>query len=246
MIALRWVLLLAAAALVLGAISGKATDLQPSALRLMVTAVVGLLAPLFWPGCAARPARTALLIVAWATAAACLAAIALRVLGNPAQPLPRIVEPCAMLMPILLLTHTAAAAVEGHLRRRSWDADNAREIAGRTVAITLALLGALPLWLGPLGELLSGRHAWIIDAVVGMSPLTHLAVASDNDLLRNQWFYQHSNLAALQFSYPGPAQLAWSYALVGGVLALLALALRRSRLPITKPPRPQLTSEKSK
>lgn len=239
-------MLLLAALLIVVGFRAAASELQPSALRVVVTAIFGLLAPLFWPGIVVTPTRTALRVVAWSAAAVCAAAVCIRVLGHAAQPLPQILEPCAMLMPILLLTHTAAAAVEGHLRRRSWDADNAREIAGRTVAITLALLGALPLWLGPLGELLSGRHAWIIDAVVGMSPLTHLAVASDNDLLRNQWFYQHSNLAALQFSYPGPAQLAWSYALVGGVLALLALALRRSRLPITKPPRPQLTSEKSK
>ena len=77
-------------------------------------------------------------------------------------------------------------------------------MAGRTVALVLALLGSLPLWLGPAGELLSGRQPWIIDAIVGMSPLTHLAVASDNDLLRNEWLYQHSNLAALQTLLSGP------------------------------------------
>ncbi len=80
---------------------------------------------------------------------------------------------------------------------------DAREAAGRSAAVALALLGALPLWLGPVAETLSARHDWAIDAVVGASPLTHLAVASGNDLLRNQWFYQHANLAALLFSYPG-------------------------------------------
>ena len=110
-----------------------------------------------------------------------------------------------MLMLILLVTHAVAAGLEGRLRGQSGDAETAREMAGRAAALALALLGSLPLWLGPAAELLAGRHPWIIDAVVGMSPLTHLAVASGNDLLRNQWFYQHSNLAALQFSYPSLA-----------------------------------------
>ena len=97
-------------------------------------------------------------------------------------------------------------------------------MAGRTVAIGLALLGALPLWLGPVGELLSDRHEGLIDAVIAVSPLTHLAVASGNDLLRNPWFYQHANLAALKFSYPGLAELAAAYAAVTAFVAMLALA----------------------
>ena len=104
-------------------------------------------------------------------------------------------------------------------------------MAGRTAAIALALVGSLPLWLGPAGELLAGRQPWIIDAVVGVSPLTHLAVASGNDLLRNQWFYQHSNLAALQFSYPGLARLTLSYASAILALALVALAFRSAASP---------------
>ena len=104
-------------------------------------------------------------------------------------------------------------------------------MAGRTVVIALALLGAMPLWLGPAAELLSGQHPWTIDAVIGLSPLTHLAVASGNDLLRNQWLYEHSNLAALQFSYPVLTELAWFYAMVSLMLALTALAFRRLRRP---------------
>jgi hypothetical protein len=132
-----------------------------------------------------------------------------------------------MLLLILLVTHAVAAGLEGRLRTRSADAETAREMAGRAAAFALALLGSLPLWLGPAGELLAGRHPWIIDAVVGMSPLTHLAVASGNDLLRNQWFYQHSNLAALQFSYPSLAELILSYALASLALALIPLASGR-------------------
>ena len=228
-------MLLLATLLILAAFGATTVDLQPSALRVAVTAVVAVLAPLCWPGSAAIsipaliPTRTALRIAAWSAAAACVAAIALRILGSTAQPWSRIAPCCLMLLPILLVTHAAAAGLEGQLRSRSADAHGERELAGRTVAIGLALLGALPLWLGPAAELLSDRHAWLIDAVIGASPLTHLAVASGNDLLRNQWFYQHSNLAALRFSYPGLLELAMSYAAVCALLALLSLVMRRSR-----------------
>ena len=102
-IAARWAMLLVAAVLILAAFGAtRLPIMQPSALRVMVTAVVGLLAPLFWPGSGATPARTALRIAGWSVAAACLAAIALRILGNPAQPFARILRACAMLMLILL------------------------------------------------------------------------------------------------------------------------------------------------
>jgi len=223
--------MLVAAGLTLAALRASPTELPPSALRLAVTAVVGLLAPLFWPGVAASPARTTLRIGVWSAAAAGLAAIALRGLGGTAQPWARILASCAMLMAILLLTHAAAAGLEALLRVRLADAQGARETAGRTAVLALALLGALPLWLGPAAELLSSRHAWALDAAIGASPLTHLAVASGNDLLRNEWLYQNSNLAALPFSYPGLAPLAWSYATVCGLLALCALARSRWRRP---------------
>ncbi len=223
-----------------------ATDLQPSALRVAVTAIIGLIAPLFWPGNAATPARTALRIAAWSAAAACLAAIALRIAGNAGQPFARILAACGMLLLILLVTHAAAAGLEGRLRGRSENAETAREMAGRAAALALALVGSLPLWLGPACELLAPRHPWIIDAAIGISPLTHLAIASGNDLLRNQWLYQHSNLAALQFSYPGMTDLAVAYASVLSLLVLFPLASLRRRRPIDDPGPTYPTMEQSK
>lgn len=239
-------MLLVAASLMLAVLGVAGTALQPSALRVAVTAVVGLLAPLFWPGIAATPARTALRIAAWSAAAAGTAAMALLALGNPAQPFSRILGSCLMLLLILLPAHAVAAALEAGLRGPSMAADSAREMAGRAVACTLALLGSLPLWFGPAAELLSRHHPWIIDAMLGISPLTHLAVASDNDLLRNQWLYQHSNLASLQFSYPGLAAPAWTYAALCGVLALIVLALRQAHRPGARATRTQPTQEQSK
>ena len=229
MIVARVAMLAMPGVLMLAAFGATATDLQPSALRVAVTAVIGVTAPLFWPGNAATPARTALRVGAWSAAAACLAAITLQFAGNSGQPFARVLAACGMLLLILLVTHAVAAGLEERLRDQSGDAETAREMAGRAAALALALLGSLPLWLGPASELLAGRYPWIIDAVVAMSPLTHLAVASGNDLLRNQWFYQHSNLAALHFSYPSPVELVLSYGSVCLALALIPLASLRPR-----------------
>jgi hypothetical protein len=244
MIAARWVTLAVAGVLMLAAFG--ATDLQPSALRVAVTATIGLIAPLFWPGNAATPARTALRIAAWSAAVACLAAIVLRIAGTSGQPLSRILAACGMLLLILLVTHVMAAGLEVRLVNQSGDAETAREMAGRAAALALAFVGSLPLWFGPACELLTGRHPWIIDAAIGMSPLTHLAVASGNDLLRNQWLYQHSNLAALQFSYPGLADLTMAYASVLLLLVLIPLAFLRRRRPIDSPGTTYPTMEQSK
>jgi hypothetical protein len=219
-------MLLAAALAILAAVGATANPLQGSALRAATMAVVGLLAPLFWPGRAATVASTSLRVVVWSAGVAVLAGVAISVLAHPAQPLLRILSACAMLLPIMLLSHAAAAWLERRWDARSSEAGDARELAGRVVALALALLGTLPFCLGPVAELLSARHPGIVDIVVGSSPLTHLAVASGNDLLRNSWFYGHSNLAALRFSYPEAGVLAGCYGAVCLMLALVAFAPR--------------------
>ncbi len=234
MIATRWLMLLVAALLVLAASGVALGGMQPAALRVGVTAVVGVLAPLFWPGLASTSGRTALRVLAWSFAAAAAAAVLLVALGQRTQTWTEIAASCAMLALILVVAHGAAAALEALWRAGAQDAQDAhtaREGAGRSVTAALLLLGALPLWLGPLADALSRRHAWLVDAVVSLSPLSHLAVASGNDLLRNDWFYQHSSLAGLQFAYPGPGELAGFYATAGALLALTSLAIRRAGLP---------------
>lgn len=229
MIVARWALLLLATMPALAALGAGSEDLQPSALRVLVTAVVALLSLLFWPGAAATPARTAWRVVVWSAAAALLSAAALRVLGGAMQPFPKILSSCAMLLLILLVAHTFAALLEARLRTGAAETQGAREAAGRSVATALALLASVPLWAGPLAELLSARHAWAIDTAIGASPLTHLAVASGNDLLRNQWFYQHANLAGLQFAYPGLAEVFAAYGAACLLLAMGAFEFERRR-----------------
>jgi len=89
----------------------------------------------------------------------------------------------------------------------------------------------LPFWLGPAAESLSARHPGIIDIVVALSPVTHLAVASGNDLLHNAWLYEHSNLAVLPVAYPAVGTLAAGYASACALLAIAVLASRQRRRP---------------
>ena len=200
---------------------------QASSVRVEVTAVIGVLAPLFWPGRAATASRTAVHVVAWSASAAAFAAIVL--LALPGQPWGRVAAACAMLMAILVLTHATAAALERGGNGRAEGAGSARELAGPAASGALAALGTLPFWLGPAAESLSTRHPGIIDAVVGISPVTHLAVASGNDLLHNPWLYEHSNLAVLPVVYPELGTLVAGYATVCAALVLIMLSSRRPR-----------------
>ncbi len=223
-------MLLVAAWSILAALGALSAHGQPSSLRVEATFVVAVLAPLFWPGRGTTPKRTALRVLGWSCAAAVSAAISIALLARSAQSWLRIFLACSMLLSILILTHAAVAWLERRWRARSDDADGARELAGRAMAVVLVLLGTLPVWFGPIAEVLSARHPRLIDLVVGLSPVTHLAVASGNDLMRNPWLYEHSNLAVLPVAYPEPAALAWGYGSACAVLALAAIASRRSRL----------------
>jgi len=246
---MRWMLLSLAAGLMLLALGVTTTDTASSLRCVAVTAVVGVLAPLFWPGSADTPARTAWRVGGWSLAAAGLALALLLVLGR-GQPMPALrpaLGACLMLLPLLLLGHALAAGLPALWRPSAGHPahahNGARALTGLAASLALVLLGALPLWLGPAAELLSVDHAGINDLVIGLSPLTHLAVASDNDLLRNQWFYEHSNLAALPVAYPGLADIGVAYAavLLTLMLALAGLARRRRRRPADAVPIPSPT-----
>ena len=227
MFVLRWLMLLASAALMVLAAGAAGGDEQPSALRLAAAATVGVLAPLYWPGNAASPARTLWRVALWSLGAAAGAALLARLLGRLPQPPSALLAIAAMLLLMSLPVHAAVAALEGRCTRPA---------AGSAVAALLVLAGLLPLVAGPLAESLTGEFSGAIDAVIAASPLTHLALAGGNDLLRNEWFYRRSNLAPLQFSYPELAGVVAAWALAGVALTALALSVlrRATSHPVTK------------
>ena len=220
--------LLVAAALMLAALGAYEANLQASAQRVLVTAVIALIAPLFWPGRAKTFERTAFRICAWSGAVSLLAALALCFLrGGVTNAIIPTVAVCAMLLLLLLVTHAVAAGFETLMATKAQGGEGAREMSGAIATVVLALFGSLPLWAGPAGELTQHANAATIDAAVALSPLVHLAVASGNDLLRNPWFYQHSNLAALRFSYPSPIAVTAAYTAIALVFVFGSLAVRR-------------------
>ncbi|MEP7138520.1 MAG: hypothetical protein ABI745_02760 [Caldimonas sp.] len=222
-------MLLVAALSMLAALGAMSAQGQPSLLRLEVAAVMATLAPLLWPGTGARSEGTATRVVGWSLAATTLAAAVIVAIAGFAQPALPVFLLCAMLLAILIIVHAAIAFVE-HRWRQGWgDADGARELAGRAVALAFVIVSTLPFWFGPIAQVVSVRHPRVIDLAVALSPITHLAVASGSDVLRATWFYEHSNLSALRVSTPEPAELAWSYGSACAALAIYAIARRRRR-----------------
>ncbi len=214
---------------------------EPSARRLVVACAFALAAPLAWPGAGAGPVRTATRVGAWSLATAALAVL---VLAGSGQPLARLAPCGAMLLAIAATTLGGAALIELLLRRRASTDDcaaPAREAAGRLAALALALAAALPLWLGPLAELASRDWPGSIDAVVAASPLTHLALASGNDLFRDTWLYEHANLATLTMSYPDLGRIGIAYACALLLLAVGIMAAHgrpdRSAIPLQPDPK---------
>lgn len=216
---------------IVAALNESAGGVHGSAQRVLITAVVALLAPLFWPGKRRSRKGTAAAIFGWSCVATCLAALLLLLVGRAAHSAQSIASVCGMLLLITTITHGVAAAVETLVGKASADAGSAREIAGRLATLVLALLGSIPLWLGPAAEIAKHSQPGLIDTVIGVSPLTHLAVAGGNDLLRNQWFYQHSNLAALKFSYPSLTTIVVCYIAVGITFLVLPTMMRGKQAP---------------
>jgi hypothetical protein len=217
------------ALLAIAAMGAYSVDLQASARLVLITAVIAVLAPLFWPGRAATERATAWRVLGWSMGATLLAAVAGLILGGA----PQLGAACLTLLLVCISTHGAAAWSESLLARRGADAAAARHASAWLATTLLALTAAAPLWLGPAAELAAAERPRALQAVVAVSPLTHLAVASGNDLLRNQWFYQHSNLSGLRFDYPRIGPIIAGYALLSlAVLTLPVITRARRATPL--------------
>jgi len=211
---------------------------QPSALRVVVTSITALVAPLFWPGAADTTLRTALRVVNWSLVCAVSAALMLLAMGQGRQTPSALLAVAAMLSIVLVIVHCLAATLELRLATINPDPQVARAMAAAITTFALALVGAAPLWLGPAAELSASAHTWAVDAILAASPLTHLAMASGNDLLHSEWLYDHSNLSKLAVSYPGMSTILALYASILLALVGIPLAQRhlRRRMPDAHPP----------
>jgi len=94
-------------------------------------------------------------------------------------------------------------------------ARSGRDNSGCGTLIIFALFVSAPVWLGPCAEVFASTQAFV-DAVVRVSPLTYLAVLAEYDYLHSQWFYVHTPLAGLRFSYPDPLAATVAYTTLGG------------------------------
>lgn len=101
--------------------------------------------------------------------------------------------------------------------------------AGIAWGIMLALaVAASPVWLGPvLDRIAPGRT--FIDALVAINPITHLAVFSNTDYLRGDWFYRYSLIGSWRYDYPSSAATLLAYLLLCGLASQFARRISRGR-----------------
>jgi len=111
--------------------------------------------------------------------------------GIPADPLPLLSLALGTAVLTLFLSNTTL-----YLSLLLGDALRAQ----RTISTAILLTATAPLWMAPLAEQLPA----ISSTIVNISPLTYLAVISDYDFLRSAWFYRHTPLGGLRYTYLTP------------------------------------------
>ena len=94
------------------------------------------------------------------------------------------------------------------------------ENASLAVLCCIALATATPVWLGPIVEVFASR-TWLVDAVVGLSPLSYLSALAEIDYLRTDWFYQNTPFGGLRFAYPSVIPVSLFF-FVAGIAVNLA------------------------
>lgn len=188
-----------------------------SSRRLMLVGLMATLAPLFWSGYA-----SVLRVLGWALGVGTIAALLLAAWRIPG--LDAGAAACLQLSLLVIAVHAIAGLTEA-LGTRALGQRCA--IPGKAIALVLVLVAALPLWLGPAAELSLADHPGFAEAIVAASPLTHLALASGNDLFHQPWLYQYANLATFRFDYPPVGSVLGAYALLAGLLLATLAALAR-------------------
>ena len=194
-------------------------------------AAVALLAAALSPRPAPGTAGAVTTSLAWGTVAALSAALLL-ILRLRSRTDPGTVAALAMGVGVLTL-------LAGSLQVGLGELLGDRRLAARLVLLLVLVLGATPLWLGPVAELLARDQA-AVDGVVALSPLSYLAALAEVDYLRSDWFYRHTSFGSLRYAYPSaPAMTAAYLALAAAALSLRRpLARRSQRAPATAVPHP--------
>lgn len=118
---------------------------------------------------------------------AMLAAIVMLVSADTRDLAPHLPALTALIFLICAFLGTAAMRID-------------REIV--VIGYVVLLLG--PVWAAPALEL-AGNPQWATAGVLAASPLTTFALALDVDFLRGGWFYDHSAIATMRYSYPNLA-----------------------------------------
>jgi hypothetical protein len=101
---------------------------------------------------------------------------------------------------------------------------SAARLLGTPLVITVfVVLTLAPIWAAPVAEL-AGNPRWLTNLIVAVSPASMFAVALDLDLMRTSWFYEHSAIGSLRYSY-----VPWA-AYVAALAVLVVAAGSRSHV----------------
>jgi hypothetical protein len=144
-----------------------------------------------------------------------------------AAPAPGTSTPAAAGLGLMAALITALVGSVGRLLARPC-ADGHAAIAGP--AAGLALLTSAPVWLGPVIARTEPPQP-VTDAVIALSPLTHLSLPDQVDYLRSDWFYRHTPFGGLRYDYPSLATVTGGY-LLACLLAWI-VTVRRHRITVS-------------
>jgi hypothetical protein len=214
-----------------------------SGCALLVTAVPTLLAPLFWNRLDGGPLHLAGEVLVPPAAAWGVAVLWFGLKGAPLRLHPLLLT-ALLAIGMLTVVCQCARVIAGAACRAGAPPASAREWARWSVTAMLWLASAAPLWLGPVADLGARVNADVPSRILAASPLAHLATAAGYDLLRNQWFYAHSSLGALQVGYPAVRILLLSYAFAAATLTLLAVPFGGRSTDTSAGPQPMTSRER--
>lgn len=209
-------LLTAALLFVLSANGGESSHRAMSRFELAAGIVLGAI--LIFPRSSRRGRDASIAVLAWSlTAALCF--LGITVLRDADVRAPGQAATLGFGVALIVAAYCSAIVRLAELLRDPRDATLA-------VMLTLAVLGAAPVWLGPYADL-RAESRWIVNAVIWVSPLTYLGTLADVDYLRSDWFYRHTPFGGLRFSYPAPLVQTVIYA----AFVVLLLLGRKRRAP---------------